>query len=301
MTGDSSSPARLTEEAARTAALAAVRSCGLDPGTATFVRLGTRAVFRVAGGRVLARVTLHEHLEAAAHEVEVARWLRAAGVPVDQPWPSTGAYEAGGLVVTLWKAYDGRWGSAGELAAALKSLHSVSLATAPPLRPWDPFPEMRSRLARSNALDGPELSRLLALVGTCEREVRKLKYSLPSGVIHGDANVGNILRTDSGEIVLFDLEGVCTGPREWDLVTTAVYRELGWHTDVEYQQFAEEYGYDVSTWEGYSVLADAQRLRMLCWLAGKVADSADASAAAELRRRVEAFSDTGRPYRWQPL
>lgn len=177
----------------------------------------------------------------------------------------------------------------------------MPLAAAPPLRPWDPFPEMRSRLARSNALDDPELSKLRALVSTCEREVRKLKYSLPSGVIHGDANVGNILRTDSGEIVLFDLEGVCAGPREWDLVITAVYRELGWHTVAEYRQFAEEYGFDVSTWEGYSVLADAQRLRMLCWLAGKAADSADAGAAGELRRRVEALSHTGRPYRWQPL
>jgi aminoglycoside phosphotransferase (APT) family kinase protein len=44
---------------------------------------------------------------------------------------------------------------------------------------------------------------------------------LPGGVIHGQAEIGNVLlRAD--DPVFIDFECVATGPREWDLIDTAV-------------------------------------------------------------------------------
>ena len=110
---------------------------------------------------------------------------------------------------------------------------------------------MRSRLSHSDALTSAEHSKLSTLVDDCEQRLRGVTFTLPLSVIHGDASVGNIIRAETGQLVLFDLEGVCEGPAEWDLIITAVYRELGWHTGDEYRDFVRTYGFDVSQWDGY--------------------------------------------------
>ena len=39
---------------------------------------------------------------------------------------------------------------------------------------------------------------------------------------------------------VFDLDSFAVGPREWDLVQTALfYDRLGWHTREEYRTFVE--------------------------------------------------------------
>ena len=44
---------------------------------------------------------------------------------------------------------------------------------------------------------------------------------------------------------MIDLDGFAVGPREWDLVQTAMYYDsFGWHTREEYEDFARVYGYD---------------------------------------------------------
>ena len=80
------------------------------------------------------------------------------------------------------------------------------------------------------------------------------------GVIHGDANVGNVLLDERGQAVLIDLDSFSMGPREWDLIQTALfYDRLGWHTEEEYRTFVEVYGYDIMQWDGYETLADMRR------------------------------------------
>ena len=90
-----------------------------------------------------------------------------------------------------------------------------------------------------------------------------LEFVLPAGPVHGDANIGNILRRQAdGVAVLIDLDGFASGPREWDLVLTAMYFErFGWHTAAEYAEFAEVYGFDVMAWPGYpAVIVSGCRL-----------------------------------------
>ena len=70
-----------------------------------------------------------------------------------------------------------------------------------------------------------------------------LEFTLPPGVIHGDASIGNVLRDSHGHPVVIDLDGFATGPREWDLALTAIYYDsFGWHTREEYQDFVRVYG-----------------------------------------------------------
>lgn len=46
-------------------------------------------------------------------------------------------------------------------------------------------------------------------------EYARLDVALPQGAIHGDANIGNVLRDYHGNPVVIDLDDFATGPREW--------------------------------------------------------------------------------------
>jgi aminoglycoside phosphotransferase (APT) family kinase protein len=128
----------------------------------------------------------------------------------------------------------------------------------------------------------------------------ELTFALPAGPIHGDANVGNVLVDRDGNPVLIDLDSFATGPREWDLVETALYYErFGWHTDEEYRTFIEVYGFDIMTWDGYSVLADTREVMMTAWL-GRMAGTNE-RAAAETTRRIEAIRTGASRRDWAPF
>lgn len=115
-----------------------------------------------------------------------------------------------------------------------------------------------------------------------------LPFALAPGVIHGDANVGNVLLGDDGRAVLIDLDSFAVGPREWDLIQTALfYDRLGWHTEEEYRRFVEVYGYDLTMWEGYPALADMREIAMTTWLGRKAGESA--ATAEEAGKRIAAI------------
>jgi aminoglycoside phosphotransferase (APT) family kinase protein len=131
-------------------------------------------------------------------------------------------------------------------------------------------------------------------------EYHRLSFPLPEGVIHGDANVGNLFRSRDGSAVLGDLEAFARGPREWDLVQTALfYDRFGWHTEAEYRAFVEAYGFDVMTWHGYEVLRDLRELMMTTWLAQN--DGADTTTANELAKRLHALRSGASRRDWAPF
>ena len=128
----------------------------------------------------------------------------------------------------------------------------------------------------------------------------QMAFALPIGVIHGDANVGNVILDRDGRAILSDLDGVSIGPREWDLVQTALfYERLGWHTLEEYRGLVETYGFDIMSWSGYPVMRDLRELLMVAWLAEKAVS--DTSLAAELAVRVRALQTGASRRDWRPL
>ena len=114
-----------------------------------------------------------------------------------------------------------------------------------------------------------------------------LEFTLPPGVIHGDASIGNVLRDSHGHPVVIDLDGFATGPREWDLALTAIYYDsFGWHTREEYQDFMRVYGVDIMAWPGYPVMRAVREFSMITWVIQKAAESGQ--AAAEATKRITA-------------
>jgi len=122
---------------------------------------------------------------------------------------------------------------------------------------------------------------------------------LPPGVIHGDANVGNVLRDHDGNPVVIDLDGFAVGPREWDLALTAIYYDsFGWHTREEYEDFVRVYGFDIMQWPGYPVMRAVREFLMVTWVIQKAAESAQ--AAAEAAKRIAALRTGASRKDWQP-
>ena len=126
-----------------------------------------------------------------------------------------------------------------------------------------------------------------------------LEFALPPGVIHGDANVGNVLRDRHGNPVVIDLDGFAVGPREWDLALTAIYYDsFGWHTREEYEDFVRVYGFDIMAWPGYPVMRAVREFLMVTWVIQKAAESEQ--AAAEAAKRIAALRTGATRKDWQP-
>src|SRR3954468_3433238 len=84
-----------------------------------------------------------------------------------------------------------------------------------------PFDRTQERLARVDGLED-DRAFLIARAEHLAERYDEVVFALDAGIIHADANVGNLLRTRDGAAVLADLDGFATGAREWDLLQTAM-------------------------------------------------------------------------------
>ena len=277
---------------------------GLDAGDAELLRLGENAIYRLHSAPLVARIARTVgYLPAVEAEVAVARWLESVEFPaVRLAGPAEQPVIADGRPVTFWELVAERteYGTVAELGVLLRRLHS--LETPPSLV----LPELRPFARVDTRIDGADLAeRDRAFLRDRLAELReayaRLEFALPAGLIHGDANIGNIIRRQAdGVAVLIDWDGVSTGPREWDLVLTAMYFErFGWHTAQEYRDFVAGYGFDVMSWPGYPVLRDIRELIMVAWLAQNTRESAE--IAAEVAKRIADLRGGDGPRRWAPF
>jgi Phosphotransferase enzyme family len=280
----------MTEADARRSLLIACRDIGLSVDDAELIRLGSNAVFRVSGqivGRVAPDLT---HIGNAEKQIRVARWLERIGYPAVRAFDVSQPIKTADTVVTLWESIglDTTYAPIADVALLIKRLHDLAEPPElqlPALRPFSPASEEFSHLG---GLAPDDRAFLCDRIEWARSEFPRLPFALPGGVIHGDANIGNVLMDTDGTPMLIDLDSFATGPREWDLVQTALfYDRLGWHTREEYQTFVEVYGYDLMAWEGYTALADMREVAMTTWLSRKASDSP--AAAAEAHKRINAI------------
>lgn len=290
------------------ALLQACGLAGLDPAGAELLRRGTNAVYRLQSAPVIVRVA-PEHARYAdiARQVAVARWLTAERVPVVRALDLDQPVLAASHLVTFWESIsDGgaddrdQYGSTAELGRILRRLHGLSLPADLHLPKAQPVVKMQESLTRLDHLSPDDREFLAERVAVVAERTAQLDFALPQGPIHGDANVGNLLKGRDGRAVLSDLDSFRAGPREYDLLQTAMfYDSFGWHTEAEYRDLVEAYGYDIRSWSGYPVLREGRELSMVLWVAGNAAT--DQAAATELRRRLDSLR-TGEGRRdWQPL
>ncbi|MFM9446921.1 phosphotransferase enzyme family protein [Streptomyces acidiscabies] len=274
----------------------------VDPDGIEMLRLGDHAVFRLDGGRIVSRVGRGpDRLPSVRREVAVAKWLASEEYPAarlvttaEQP------VVIQGHPVTFWEALsDGdRYASTGEMGALLRRLHDLK---SPPfsLPPLEPFDRVAQRL-KSAAIQESTRTYLQSIAGNLESEYGSLRFELPAGHLHGDFNVGNVLRDAAGCPKVIDLDGFVTGAREWDLMQTAMYYDsFGWHTEAEYADFVDGYGFDVRKWSGYTVLRSVRELLMVTWLSQNA--GTDPRAAEEVEKRVQSLRSGGSRRDWAPF
>ncbi|OJF10422.1 hypothetical protein BG844_32255 [Couchioplanes caeruleus subsp. caeruleus] len=282
---------------------AAASRLGICSDDAELIRIGSAAVYWLSSRTIVARVSRSlDLLPVAVNEIAVSKWLAGAGVPAVVALEVAQPVVVGEHVVTFWESVSDReaYGTTSELGRLLRALHQLSVPqgiTLPELRPFD---RLEARIRSALALNETDREFLLRRTRELFAAYERLEFPLGVGVVHGDASVGNVLRTWTGTAVLSDLDGLAHGSREWDLLLTAMFFErYGWHTDDEYRAFVDTYGVDVMQWDGYKVLADTRELSMVAWLSQNVA--ASDSARQEFAKRIHALRTDGSRRDWKPL
>ena len=272
-------------------------AAGIDASGAVLVRRGEIAVYELVPPWVMARIARTvDYLPGAKAEVAVARWLESAAFPAARlAGPAEQPIVAAGRVVTFWAqvSEDLSFGTHAELGSLLRRLHKLDPPASPLVLPeLRPFAGAESRIRRAE-LPADDQEFLLGRLDGLREGYAHLEFGLPPGPIHGEANISSVLRSMwDGSPVLVDLDGFAVGPREWDLVLTAMYFErFGWYTEAEYLQFAAGYGFDVMNWPGYALLRDVRELIMLTWLAQNPRHLPE--IGAEVGQRIAGLREAG--------
>jgi len=280
----------------------ACEAADVDPDGIEMLRFGDHAVFRIDGGRIVSRVGRSpDRLASVQREVAVAEWLATEEYPAARlVTAATQPIVIQGHPVTFWEGLaDGEtYASTGEMGALLRRLHDLESPSfsLPPLRP---FEKVMERLSRASIPDGIRAF-LQSMAGELEGEYERLQFALPAGHLHGDFNVGNVLHDAADHPKVIDLDGFVAGPREWDLMQTAMYYDsFGWHTEAEYADFVAGYGFDVREWSGYTILRSIRELLMVTWLSQNA--GTDSRAADEVEKRVETLRSGGSRRDWAPF
>ncbi|MFD0495730.1 aminoglycoside phosphotransferase family protein [Streptomyces rhizosphaericus] len=294
----------LTAESAGAALREACEASGLDSSGAELVRLGSHAVYRLGSAPVIIRIARDPgSLEQMEQAVRVARWLETEDFPATRvlggvPQPSV----VGGRVVTFWESAQEReeYATVEELADLLRRLHWLEEPESLGLPYFDPVAKLWRGLQAVDGVAEDDRKFLEERAGKLAKEYDRLDFVLPFGLIHGDANIGNVLRHRDGHAIMIDLDDFTLAPREWDLIQTALfYDRFGWHTRSEYEAFVYRYGFDLMNWPGYSVLADLRELMMVVWLGQQV--SASAKSAGEFARRINSLRAGNDRRDWKPF
>jgi aminoglycoside phosphotransferase (APT) family kinase protein len=292
----------LTEERARALLIQGCSVAGVSADGARLLRIGSNAVYHLAGSVVVRVSYQNADLEAARRTVAVARWLEGISYPAVRALAVEQPVEIDRHAVTFWQSVsdDGdQYATIAQVAQVLAQLHMLHAPAYLHLPAIAPFDSADRRLAASQWLSHDDRGYLASQLTTLQDAYSRLEFVLPRGVIHGDANVGNVLRDKNEQPVVIDLDGFAIGPREWDLALTAVYYDsFGWHTRDEYETFTRVYGFDIMQWPGYPVMRAVREFLMVTWIVHGAAGNE--VLAAEAAKRIRALRTGASRKDWQP-
>lgn len=281
----------------------ACRQVGLDAEGARLIRLGSNAVFRLADPVIVRIASCGAGSVGARRSVRVARWLEKESYSAARVLAFEQPVIVNGHSVTFWREVSpsgSDWASAQQLGALLAELHALEPPRHLCLPRLAPFAAAEARIASSTWLTSENRSFLTGKLTELRRRFAGLDWELSTGVIHGDANIGNVLRDCDGKPVMIDLDDFAIGHREWDLVITATYCDsFGWHTREEYARFARAYGYDIMRWPGYPTLREVSEFLMVTWVITRAGESQ--CATAEAIKRIGSLRTAGSRRDWDPL
>ncbi|WP_194817959.1 phosphotransferase enzyme family protein [Nocardia sp. XZ_19_385] len=235
---------------------------GLDPQGAKLIKFTNNAVYnlrapvtvRIAGSTVIQ--------QRVSKVIEVARWLAHHDMPAvrlveDLPQPLVLDDQH---MITFWHTVtppphpltpDGR-----DLGRILRRYHALPR---PPfdLPEWDLLTGIRQRIAEDEILTADERLFLQYTHDELAEQLDAVDYQLPTGPIHGDGFVGNLIAGPTGAVIC-DFDSASDGPREWDLTPVAVGKLRFNYPADHHSDVVAEYGYDITRWPHFPTF---QRLR----------------------------------------
>ena len=229
---------------------------------ADLILLHSNAIFALPRAGLVIRVATNPHaLERVATSLRITRWLAERGFPCvapaaveGQPWVERGR------VVSVWRhlsLVEKPTPTGSELGHVLALLHEQPTPPDPPEQLSDPLDSVSQALhGRSHNLSAADSAWLADRIDRLRTKWRTLEFPRPSGLVHGDAHPGNLMRTSSGRVVLGDWDHVAIGPPEWDLVQVHyTRRRFGYPSDQEIEDMSRVYGWDLRDWpDGMAVL-----------------------------------------------
>lgn len=279
----------------------AARTIGVEPSELMPLhRHATTVYVTIPSPHIVVRLTDSAPGSAHAHTaVAVTRWLIEQGFPATEPADVDQPLNVGPYTVTFWRYYpqnDRAAPGAGHLGALLRELHQLP---EPPIKlpAYQPLAELGATLddAHAAALAADDRRWLQHRRDVLLNAYRDLDSPLGAGFIHGDAYPGNTLWDDQ-RVRLGDWDEAAHGPRVIDLVNTHQGRRVG-RSDEERAAFTAAYGWDVTSWRGFSVLREMRDLHTLGSFIRR-AGHGDDPAARELHHRIRTLRSNDADARW---
>jgi len=238
---------------------------GLDPAGARLIKFTNNAVFELASEPVVVRIPGSQTVQDRVEKViAVARWLAEHDMPSvrllgDAAQPAM----VGGRKVTLWRRVSGKGSTptGRDLGRILCRYHSLP---SPPfsLPLWRPMAAIRQRIMEADRLLPADRAFLERSCDEAEERLSGLEFFLPSGPIHGDSFLGNLIPSPRGPVIC-DFDSAASGPREWDLTPVAVGKLRFNYTTDAHRDVVEYYGADVLDWPGFMVMRNIRELQLV--------------------------------------
>jgi aminoglycoside phosphotransferase (APT) family kinase protein len=282
----------------------ACRLARLNPAGAVLLHVRANAVYHLPHSDVIVRIrcaradrdAVLERLTAAVH---LTSSLHGQGFPATEPLDIDQPVALNDHVATFWRYLTVANTAKRDLTALgrlIRRLHSlpyphVSLPSANPLG------SLRADLNGSDAITPADRRWLLDRADDLEEQYRRTKWTLGTGLIHGDAHADNLLHTPNG-VILGDWDSVSHGPRELDLVPTSMWYRYG-RPRAEWDTFCSAYDINPGDLAGLPLL---QKLRELHALAAYTRSATgDVLFRAELTRRITSLRVGNHTLPWQAL
>jgi aminoglycoside phosphotransferase (APT) family kinase protein len=234
-----------------------------------------------------------------------ALWLKERSFPAVRVSPIEIAQPLNllGCQTSVWQwivADEPGQDSAFAFGQLLRRFHDLPATDAPSVPDFDQMTRIRQRFDRIRAAEiiSKEAEALLTgVIGRAAAMADSLGNTrLGRGILHGDAMPGNAVQS-RGVMVMIDLDSVCAGPREWDLVPMYVTSkrffpngERRWHA------FLKGYGVndgDLPDLQAASIIKQLSMTIYLCLSAGQ-----SANIDAEIARRIRVWETWDLAGRW---
>jgi Ser/Thr protein kinase RdoA (MazF antagonist) len=289
---------RWIETDAHRVAVVMCEQAGLPRSGLKLLRFGSNAVFGVDEAHVLRVMRPGTGDADVQREIDLVSEFDRLDVPTVRLSDVAQPLQALNCLGTVWErlAEPHRNNVYCALGQLMRIFHQRVAGLRVPLGPWRQLASSDQRLIQCRERYAPEDIRMLTQWSKrIARELDQVQPALPAGVIHGQAEVGNVLFR-AGRPVLIDFEQVSIGPREWDLVhTSAVVTRFG-RPEQCYLDFADAYGFDVRTWDGYETHRRLWELCATTWLMQH--DHRSRKVTQEIEVRLQTWRDDDPNARW---